>query len=100
MGPSCISNHYRGQPLTSLQPSVFQVDRADGYQLPALRSLLNTDFPPANRQLSTSLSTPEWRFFQLAVLMGQFSGQSEAIRYYVRRGMEADGVLKEAITCL
>lgn len=65
-----------------------------------MRSLLDPDFPPANKQLSTSLSTPEWRFFQLAVLMGQFSGQSEAIRYYVRRGMEADGVLKEAITCL
>ena len=76
------------------------LDRPGGYQLPALKGLLDPEFPPANKQLSTSLSTPEWRFFQIAVLTGQFSGQSEAIRYYVRRGMEADGVLKEAITCL
>jgi hypothetical protein len=55
--------------------------------------------PPANKPVHTSISTPEWRFLEIEVLMGKFGGRAEAIRHYMRRGMEAEGVLDDALIC-
>jgi hypothetical protein len=57
------------------------------------------DFPPLNKEMFTSLSTPEWRFIQIEILMGKFDGPAQAIRHYTRRGLQAEGKFDEALRC-
>lgn len=57
------------------------------------------DFPPLNKPIFTSLSTPEWRYIQIEVLMGKFAGPAEALRHYARRGLQAEGKFNEALRC-
>jgi hypothetical protein len=65
----------------------------------ALEPTHSEHFPACNKSMSTVLSEPEWRFLQIEVLMGQFHGPSEAIRHYVRRGLQAEGKFTDAIRC-
>lgn len=50
--------------------------------------------------MSTSLSTPEWRFLMIEHLTGKFSSQAEGIRHYFRLGLEASGQTDEVLRCL
>jgi hypothetical protein len=54
-------------------------------------------FPGANKPISTSISTPEWQFLQVELLLGKFSTPSEAYRHYLRRGLQAEGKFEEAL---
>lgn len=55
--------------------------------------------PKNNKHLQTSLSIAEARFLMIEHLTGRFESQADALRYYARRGLEAEGVLEEALEC-
>ena len=54
---------------------------------------------PCRYPATTHLSEGEDRWLRLEIALGRFCGHSDAVWHYVRKGLEAEGVLEEALDC-
>jgi Arc/MetJ-type ribon-helix-helix transcriptional regulator len=57
------------------------------------------DREPCRFPTQTHLNEAEDRFLCLEVALGRFTSKSDAVRHYVRKGLEAEGVRDEVALC-